>query len=83
MGKHAAEIRRQGQGFNVGGANIDANETIHGYENRKYNGWQIKADCGSFYRSVDPKYAKLMAYWRKPGAGIMLLENTLKMPEMP
>jgi len=38
---------------------------------------------GSFYRSVDPKYAKLMEYWRKPGAGIMLLENTLKMSVMP
>ncbi len=33
---------------------------------------------GSFYRSSDPKYAKLMDFWRKTGAGIMLLENTLK-----
>ena len=33
---------------------------------------------GSFYRSADPKYAKLMDFWRKPGSGIMLLENTLK-----
>ncbi len=35
---------------------------------------------GSFYRVAPPKYAKLMEYWRKPGSGIMLLENTLKKP---
>ncbi len=33
---------------------------------------------GSFYRSADPKYAKLMEFWRKSGSSVMLLENTLK-----
>jgi len=33
---------------------------------------------GSFFRPTDVKYTKLMDYWRKPGAGIMLLENTRK-----
>ena len=33
---------------------------------------------GSFYRSAHPKYAKLMEYWRQPGTGVMLLENTVK-----
>lgn len=30
---------------------------------------------GSFFRPVRPEHARLMEYWRKPGAGIMLLRN--------
>ena len=33
---------------------------------------------GSFFRPTTPDYADLMNYWRKPGAGIMLLENRLR-----
>ncbi|GAB3499289.1 hypothetical protein GCM10027341_22290 [Spirosoma knui] len=33
---------------------------------------------GSFFRALNPKYMDLMVQWRKPGAGIMLLENKLK-----
>lgn len=33
---------------------------------------------GSFFRPTTPDHADLMNYWRKPGAGIMLLENRLK-----
>ena len=33
---------------------------------------------GSFFRPTDARYSKLMDYWRKPGAGIMLLENGLR-----
>ena len=33
---------------------------------------------GSFFRPADAKYTKLMDFWRKPGAGVMLLENTMK-----
>lgn len=33
---------------------------------------------GSFFRPTTFDHADLMNYWRKPGAGIMLLENKLK-----
>ncbi|MDB5240630.1 MAG: hypothetical protein JWP57_1255 [Spirosoma sp.] len=33
---------------------------------------------GSFFKPVSPVHAEIMTYWRKPGAGVMLLENTLK-----
>lgn len=33
---------------------------------------------GSFFRPTTPDHADLMNHWRKPGAGIMLLENRLK-----
>ena len=33
---------------------------------------------GSFFRPTTPDHTDLMNYWRKPGAGVMLLENRLK-----
>ena len=33
---------------------------------------------GSFFRPTSPDHTDLMAWWRKPGAGITLLENQLK-----
>ena len=33
---------------------------------------------GSFFRPTTPNHADLMAHWRKPGAGIILLENRLR-----
>lgn len=36
---------------------------------------------GSFFRPVNASYEKLMNDWRKPGAGIMVLENRVKTPE--
>jgi hypothetical protein len=33
---------------------------------------------GSFFRALSPKYMDLMVQWRKPGTGVMLLENKLK-----
>ncbi|QJW88846.1 VCBS repeat-containing protein [Spirosoma taeanense] len=32
---------------------------------------------GSFFRPTSPQYADLMNQWRKPGAGILVLKNTL------
>jgi hypothetical protein len=33
---------------------------------------------GSFFRPTTPDHTDLMNYWRKPGAGVTLLENRLK-----